>query len=264
MDCRKSLLAALTVLAGSLGCLGGKPLLAPGEGPETAGPTLPKKAPQASTCIAFGDFKSKEAADPHVPEELRGPMREQARAAYEQALLINPNSVPAYVGLARLLSMQGDMEHALGLYEKALKVNPNEALVWYEMGMCHTRLKEWEPARAHLDKALSLDPQNRQYATTLGFCLARMGQYEESLALFIRLVGQAEADYKVARMAHHLKQDDVCIELLHRALQEKPDFAPARRMLNQLEGSLPASPSAAMQVNCAKEEEGTNPGNMGK
>jgi tetratricopeptide (TPR) repeat protein len=264
MDCRKSLFSALLLVFASLGCLGGKSVVSPDGSEPTDNGDLPKKPPQAATCVAFGDFKSREAADPHVPDAERGAMRAQARVAYEQALQIDSQCVPAYLGLAHLDSAQGEQARALEAYEKVLNVNPNLAVAWYEMGMCFTRLREWEQARQHLEKALSLERENRQYTTTLGFCLAHMGLYEDSLAVFLKVTGKAEAHYKVARMALHLKYDDVCLDFLHRALRENPDFAPAQQLLRQVEGQPPAASPPLHQADCVKQEEKAGAAGQGK
>jgi tetratricopeptide (TPR) repeat protein len=143
-------------------------------------------------------------------------------------------------------------------------LNPEAATVWFEIAMCHMRQRQWDNARSSLEKAVNLDSHNRQYVTTLGFCLARMGRYQESLDLFTQVVSKSEALYKVARMAHHLKDDDVSVTLLHEALQEKPDYGPARCMLDQLQGHAPADPDHATQVSTANQEGELCPGKEAK
>src|SRR5690242_8075228 len=100
MDCRKLLVAVFSLVSSSLGCIGPKPLLPPAEAPSMAASEHgdSKKAPKAVTCVAFGDFKSREAADPRVAAGLKPGLREHARMAYQQALELDPNYLPAYVG----------------------------------------------------------------------------------------------------------------------------------------------------------------------
>jgi tetratricopeptide (TPR) repeat protein len=205
---------------------------------------LPKRTPHASTCVSFGDFREREAMEPKTAEADKQQMHDQARRAYQQALEIDPKCLAAYTGLARLYTNVGDHVRAVATYEKALKVHPKDAVVHFELGMCHARHKEWEPALASLHAALKLDPENRQYATTLGYSLARTGHFEESLALFATLEGKAVAHYKVARMAHHLHQDETAARYLAVALAEKPDLAGARQLQQELAGRQPPTPAA--------------------
>jgi tetratricopeptide (TPR) repeat protein len=254
MDCRKSLVLALGLASGSLGCIGSLPWLRPAgdQRPEPVQVTrekdLPRRLPHASTCVAFGQYREKEAAFPDVPADQRQRMLEQARKAYQQALEIDPNYLPAYTCLARLYGTLGEQGRAVATFEKALKGHPKDASVWYEFGMCCSRQKKWDKALEKLRTAVKLDPENRQYAITLGFCLARTGRFEDSLACFTPLVGKAEAHYKVAQMAHHLKQDGPCKEYLRLALKEKPELADARNLLDQLEGRAPAPAGPATQA----------------
>jgi tetratricopeptide (TPR) repeat protein len=236
MDGRKARVFASLCLLQSA-CLVGCVTPPPAANPETG--MLPQavavnKMPEASTCAAYGSFREGEATAPHTPPEQRVPMLNQARAAFEVAIKTDPGYLPAYLGLARVFSALGDEARAQATYEKAAESHPKEPAVWYGLAMCHARLQRWDPACENLDKAVQLDHENRQYATALGFCLARAGRFEESLSVFTPLVGKAQACYKVAQMAHHVKRDDLAADLLRQAVQEKPDLTPARDMLAKL------------------------------
>jgi tetratricopeptide (TPR) repeat protein len=277
MDCRTSLLLAFSLASTSLGCLGPINLLkpkedapkvetakveaakaeAPPEGtPITPAANLPRRTPKAATCVAFGNFRANEAANPKLDPVQQQFFRDQARKAYLQALKIDRKCLPAYSGLASLYSAQGDPGKAQETFEKALKVFPKEASLWFELGMCCSRQKQWDPAIEKLRKAARLAPENRHYATTLAFTLARSGKFSDSIDVFTPLVGIAEAHYRVARMAHHMRQEEQCKELLRLALKDKPDLAAAQQLLDQLEGRAPANPVATAGF---EEREGTVP-----
>jgi tetratricopeptide (TPR) repeat protein len=240
MDCRRWILCAGGLLTGCLGCVTQRGALAPGltENPLVAvkkEDDLPKRNPKASTCVAFGNYRAGEAADDKVSPAARQQMQEQARVAYEQALRIDANYVPAYLGLSELYIAEDDYPRALATYIKGLEKQPKSAPLWQALGMLHARKKEWEPALAALSKAMELDPQNRQYPRTLGLCLARAGRTEESIACLTKVMNQAEAHLLVARMLHHLKRDEESQRYARLALEEKPDFAAARDFLFFLE-----------------------------
>lgn len=250
MDCRKALALALGLAVGGSGCVTTKTTGGSGSSPADPVPyqakkPLPPRIPKASTCAAFGDFRAKQAAtEPNVPDTERERYRDQARRAYQQALQIDPSYLPAYTGLARLYTELRDYDRAVATFQKALKAHPKEASLWFDLGMVYSRQKKWDPALENLQAALKLDPENRQYVTTFGYCLARAGRFEESVTVLAGVVGRGEAHYRVARMAHHMNQDDLCKQHLQLALNEKPDLADARRMLAQLEGrAQPVAPA---------------------
>src|SRR5947208_4418368 len=100
MDCRRTLVLGLGLLAGSAGCLNHQVLPVTSLPEATAANVhkerdLPKRKPQASTCVAFGNFTERAAAEPNRPVSERDRLREQARKAYQQALEIDPENLPA-------------------------------------------------------------------------------------------------------------------------------------------------------------------------
>jgi Flp pilus assembly protein TadD len=252
MDCRHLLWPALGLLAGAAGCQHqqGVTGAAGSQGPPspvaavTPGvdvpirkePELPKRAPKASTCVAFADFQASEAAAPDQTPLRRQQLHEQARKAYQQALAIDPKCLAAHQGLARLYLAMDDQSHAVAALEKALKVYPKNPALWFELGMAHNRKQQWDPALASLSKAVEFDPENRTYVDMLGYTLARAGRFPESLECFARVHGEARAHYNLARMLQHLGQPELCRQHLELALQQDAKLEPARALLNELQG----------------------------
>jgi tetratricopeptide (TPR) repeat protein len=264
MDCRRTLLLSLGLLVcAAAGCVFKKSqsvlptpesLAMEEVGRERK---LPKRPPHASTCVAYGDFARQEADSTTRTPVEQDFMREQARKAYQQALEIDPKNLQASRALAQLYDARGDHERAVATYQKALKAHPKEAMLWSELGMSHARQKEWEPALKCLRKGLQLDPENRQLALNLGHCLARAGRYEDSLACFQKVVGPAKAHYNLARMLHHLQQNDLSMQHVQLALREDPQLVPAQQLLAHLEGR-PVPPDEEPTQQASHEEE-SNP-----
>ena len=285
MDCRKSLLVAVSLATTALGCVGPFNFLKSKEDspkvetatkveppakvetlPEgttlTPAAELPRRTPKAATCVAYANFRAKEANNPSFLPIQKQFLRDQACKAYLQALKIDRKCIPAYEGVANLYSDCGEPTKALEAYQKALKVFPKEPSLWFEMAMCHSRQKQWDKAIEALRKAAQLAPENRPYATTLGYTLARAGRFTDSIEVFTPLVGVAEANYRVARMAHHMKQDEQSKELLRLALKDKPDHGGAQQLLDQLEGRAPGNPT--VQVGYESREGAAPSGQEGK
>ena len=95
---------------------------------------------------------------------------EKAQAAYEQALAIDPDYAPAWVGLGYVYQEQtrsGYLPEAEGAVlamqtvEKALELDPNNAVAWSSLGyLKRTHEWDWKGAKAAVDKALQLEPNN--------------------------------------------------------------------------------------------------------
>src|SRR5581483_11317700 len=194
--------------------------------------------PKPATCVAFGDFCDRSADDPKRAPADRDRLRDEARMSYQQALQNDPNNLAALQALARVYNEREDSGRAIATYQKALKIHPQQTSLWYELGMTHARRKEWEPALQNLHRAVELDPEQRLYAHSYAFCLTRAGRTNDSLAAFMKVEDEASAHYDVARMLHHMKEDELSKQHLRLALQSKPDLDPAREMLASLEGNL--------------------------
>jgi tetratricopeptide (TPR) repeat protein len=197
----------------------------------------PKRDPKAATCIAFGDFNLRAADDDrHSPAEKER-INDRARRAYQQALKQDPKNLDAYHGLIRVYENLGNQERVVATYQEAMKALPKVASLRFDLGMYYAQRKEWTPAVDNLKTALTMDEENPTYVNTLAFCLARAGRYDESFECFRKSVGEAQAHYNVARMLHHLNEDEACKKHLRLALQAKPDLSPAQQLLSQLESS---------------------------
>lgn len=269
MDCRMTLLLALGLSLGGIGCAGTSqstqpaeqtppPAPAPTPPPATAAqdPSSPtgKRQPLPGTCVAWAICRERMAEKDGVGPALKQTLYDQAREAYQQAIKIDPEHMPAYAGLARIYHLQKLPNKALETYHQALQKKPADPSLWLEVGMCHCRAKQWELAIRSLDKALELDPNNRRLTQTLGFCQARAGRANDSVETLAKVMPLAEANYNVARMMRHMQQDDPCRHYVQEALRLDATHSAARALLDALDGRgpLPAeTPSAAVQLSFA-------------
>lgn len=182
---------------------------------------------------------------------------DQAMAAYKQALQLDPKFTSATARIARLHEKMGQVAVAEAHFLQAVKDHPDDPSLWCELGMFHGRQKRFDQAVECLGRAVSLEPESQIYANHLGWGLARAGRFDESFEHFRRTLGPARAHYNLARMARHLKQEDLCQQHLQAALQIEPQLADARRMLEQQAG--PVEDPAVIQVGGQPEEPVTTP-----
>src|SRR5437879_4074241 len=150
MDCRRSLVA-LGLAWVCCGCMGTQPQQQrpTSMAPEAPPPHLvqrdadgPKRAPKASTMVAFAAVKESEASKADLAPNIQRNFRDDARKAYQEALQIDPACVAAYFGLGRVYRDLGDFDRALDTYHKGLEKHPREVGLWVDMGMCHARRKD--------------------------------------------------------------------------------------------------------------------------
>src|SRR5437660_31093 len=117
MDCRRSLVVSLSLAAGLAGCTHSSSL--PLQPNTTAAATpppgakiikeadLPKRQPQAITCVKFGKVYEQQAEQDGVPPTEQRAKYESALKAYQQALTIDANCLDASVAVARLHAKMG-------------------------------------------------------------------------------------------------------------------------------------------------------------
>lgn len=102
-----------------------------------------------------------QAADPYyyIGEAYRfkGDFR-NAVEAYNQALRIDPNFGPAYLGLARARLIQDPNANIIALYDEAIKLDPNFGEIYLDRAVFHLNHQEPELALADLTTAGRLLP----------------------------------------------------------------------------------------------------------
>lgn len=103
------------------------------------------------------------AAESHI---LRGQIYmalgqwDQAQAALERAIKLEPDNDFAYTRLAALKQSQKDGPGALAMLDKALSINPASKWAWLWKGVVYGEIMEdWDKARDAYAKALALDPR---------------------------------------------------------------------------------------------------------
>ena len=106
---------------------------------------------------------------------------EEALAAYEQAIRLDPNDALAFYNKGGALIELKRHEEALTACEQAIRLDPNDALAYSRKGYTLYELKRYGEALAACEQAIRLDPNLADAYTNKGFALINLKRYEEAL-----------------------------------------------------------------------------------
>ena len=95
---------------------------------------------------------------------------EEAIAAYEKAIQLNPQYADAYYNLVNTLDEIEKYEEAMAAYQKAIQLNPQYASAYNNLGNTLDEIEKYEEAIAAYQKAIQLNPQGCR-------CLQQSGCY---------------------------------------------------------------------------------------
>jgi Tfp pilus assembly protein PilF len=165
---------------------GALPLPAKPPGPQDAAcAAATGEAPVALTATAEGWYA--------IGVELEEGDAEQARAAYERALALDPGHADAHVNLGCLEHEAGRLARAEHHYRAALALRPDDATAAFDLGVVLEDLGRLDEARAAYERSLAADP------------------------------GSADAHYNLARLHDRLGDTSAAIRHLqaYRVLRER-------------------------------------------
>ena len=150
-----------------------------------------------------------------------------ALRAYQAALKVAPNYVPALEGAAQIEYSRGD-DGAAALLERLLVVRPDDPTSHAMLGVLAFKKNDCESAVEHFQKAGEVVEEQAAALGQYGTCLVRLQRPEEAIPLFQKVVtsepDDAHARYSLAaaEFLAHKSQDS--IETLQSLLTEaKPD-----------------------------------------
>ena len=196
----------------------------------------------------LGAMPSKQATDPEAYAlylqgrylENLGSRDDQMRAftAYKQALAIDPEYAPAWVGVSwhyqrstasGELSREEGYELALEALDNALAADNTLALAWSTLGYLKKKYDwDWEGAKVAIDKALQLEPNNPEsigaaasLAQSLGETAMNIRLREKKVELDPLNLGALSALGQVYVLHDN---PDRAIELFERVVAINPDF----------------------------------------
>jgi len=148
---------------------------------------------------------------------------EEAIAAYEQAIALDPKDAYPHNGLGNMYSALGRHEEAVAAYEQAIALDPQDATPHNGLGTVYRDLGRHEEAIVAYQQAIALDPQNATSHASLAACYRKLGQeaeYQTQVHKTQQLI-VGESEYNRACFAAICGQVDEALALLEAALAKR-------------------------------------------
>lgn len=190
---------------------------------------------------------------------------DEAIAAYNKALQINPNSAEAYIQRGVAYHRKGDLsaarrdnDRAIELLQSAIRgnggqspspINDKMAIAYNNRSHVDFDLDNYQQAESDARQAITLKPQLLRAFTNLGNALHQQGRANEALQEYTRVIQQQPVDRNLlagtytnrGNVYQTLNQMDVALKDYNQALKIDPTYADAyfnRAVMLERQGNL--------------------------
>ena len=109
-----------------------------------------------------------------------------AKADFESAVLLKPDSAEALYNLAIVLEKLGDNSEAIEMYDRLLATNAEFFNGWYNRGRLKLLAGEYNKAIDDFNRALEIEAVSANVVNEIGVAHFRQQKYEEAYADFNR------------------------------------------------------------------------------
>ena len=155
----------------------------------------------------------------------------EANESYEKALEINPLSISALSNWGACLNRLGENDQAIAALERAVILEPEMAALWFNAANILCDLGQFEKAGQHYEKALYLNPEYFQANNNYGKALFARGQFNEALTQYNKALELnpefAEAWSNKGNTLNELKRYADAITCYDKSLSLNPNYAEA-------------------------------------
>ncbi len=180
---------------------------------------------------------------------------DSAKAAYEQALSMDPEYTTTYMWLGQLLEETGDLEGALEMSLNGLKLRPDDLDYQYIVGTQYFRLDSAEAALPYLEPVAKERTWHHGAQFNLGQVHMRLGQEAEAEIYFARADEAQQLQQRVNEAQNAINNDPTSpanwIELGNRLRESKRYGRAIEAYKNGLTIQVPPGLALYMQTNLA-------------
>src|SRR5574337_311489 len=114
-------------------------------------------------------------------EHIKKGVFDEAIAAWEKALELEPSMINAYEKLGKAYYTQGRFDKASEVYRKELTLKPDDPMIYFSLGVVYRMNEQFEDAVKMQMKALSLNPNLASAYNELGLTYCKQKKLEEAI-----------------------------------------------------------------------------------
>ncbi len=163
---------------------------------------------------------------------------DKAQAAFEQALAIDPDYAPAWVGISMTYQFQtrsGERNQQVGsalamqAAKRALAIDDSLAMGWASLAYLKRSYEwDWAGAQAAIEKALVLEPNNANVLGSAASLSNTFGDVPRSIKLFEQIIERDPLDLAALRALaqRYIMQDrlDEALKIFYRVQAVNPEY----------------------------------------
>ena len=168
---------------------------------------------------------------------------DEARAALEKAIELDPTFVPATVSLADLTRREGDETAAEAVLRRSLETKPKSGVLWHALGLSLIRQKRLSDAVASLAKAVEYAPEASRFSYVYGVALHDGGRPLDAIEALKTALTRHPYDRDIlwALATYEIETSDYASALKHAELlhQLEPNRPGVARLLANLKQRSP-------------------------
>lgn len=117
----------------------------------------------------------------HGLETIKKGGFDEAIAAWEKALEINPTMFHVYEKLGKAYYTQGKFDKAGQVYRKEIELNPDDPMVYFSLGVVYRMNEQFEDAVSMQKKAISLNPEFASAYNELGLIYCKQRKLDDAI-----------------------------------------------------------------------------------
>ncbi len=106
---------------------------------------------------------------------------DEAIAAWEKALKLDPTLFDAYEKLGKAYYTQGRFDKAGQIYRNELELKPNDPMIYFSLGVIYRMNEQFEDAAKMQQKAVSLNPKFASAYNELGLTYCKQKKLDEAI-----------------------------------------------------------------------------------
>ena len=107
--------------------------------------------------------------------------RDEAVAAAQRAVQLDPTWLRALADLAWVLGNAGRREEALAAGDEAVRLAPDDAEAWFAKSWAAQALPDWAEAEKALRRAVELQPDYSMWHNNVGYVVLQQGRFAEAV-----------------------------------------------------------------------------------